>query len=249
MSHETPGPASRSSDLERTIQTFSELADDLVNAFVLPDFLGRVAREAVRLLPVDGAAILVARGQTMELVAATDPVIRRLEEMELAAGARPCVDTARDKSPRSTDLAELQQTWPLYAANLMAAGYRTVHAVQMRERDGVVGAMNFLSRRHGPLPDCDLQVCQALADLAAVAVVLDGHAHSAALARQLQHALESRIVVEQAKGVIAEHAGVEMTAAFGALRSYARARQTKLSTVARAVIERKIHPRDVLETD
>jgi AmiR/NasT family two-component response regulator len=109
--------------------------------------------------------------------------------------------------------------------------------------------MKLFSRSRAPLSACHMQVGQALADIAALAVVLRGRVEAAALAAQLQSALDTRVVVEQAKGVIAQHAGVDMGAAFTALRSYARDRRTRLSAVAGAVVDREIHPRDVLKGD
>jgi hypothetical protein len=148
-----------------------------------------------------------------------------------------------------TDTAGLEQTWPAYGSAFREAGYRAVYARPMREREKPIGALNLFIDSRPPLSDCDLQLGQALADIAGLAVVQHGRADSAVLAEQLQHALTSRIVVEQAKGVIAEHAGIDMATAFTALRSYARARQVKLSAIARAVIDREIHPRDVVQTD
>jgi hypothetical protein len=248
MSDDTQGLGVGNADVGRIIQTFSGLADSLVHEFDLSDLLGRVVREAVRLLPVQGAAILVHRDRGIELAAASDRTVRRLAESELAAGSGPCVDAAGDKDPRSvTDRAVLERTWPSYAAAFAAAGYGTVHAWPMQEREHPVGALNLFSGSASGLSDCELQLGQALADIAALAVVQHDRVYSTARAEQLQHALSSRILVEQAKGVIAEHGGVDMATAFTALRAYARARRTNISAISRAVIDREIHPGEVLE--
>jgi hypothetical protein len=245
-----PHPGARTADVEQIIATFAAIADILVHEFDLADLLGRLVHEAVRLVPVQAAAILVDRDAALELVAASDSTVQRLEEQELADGSGPCFDAARDKDPRSvTDIGVLEQTWPAYASRFVAAGYRAVYARPLRDNEEPIGALNLFSATGSPLSDCDLQLSQALADIAAVAVVQQGRADSAVLVEQLQQALSSRIVVEQAKGVIAEHAGVDMATAFAALRSYARARQVKLSAIARAVIDREIHPREFTETD
>lgn len=250
MSGDTEEPDSRTADVEQIIETFAALADILVHEFDLDDLLGRVVEEAVRLVPVQGAAIIVERANTMTLAAASDPTVRRLEELELAVGSGPCVDAAHDMNPRSvTDTAELEQIWPTYGSAFVAAGYRALFARSLRENEQPIGALNLFSGSDAPLSDCNVHLAQALADIAALAVVQQGRADSAALAAQLQEALNSRIVVEQAKGVIAEHAGVDMATAFAALRSYARARQSKLSAIAHAVIAREIHPREFVDPD
>jgi hypothetical protein len=252
MSDDAQGssPEARAADVEQIIATFAALADALVQEFDVADLLGRVVSEAVRLVPVQAAAILVERGDDLELAAASDSSVRRLEEQELVQGSGPCVDAARDKDPRAvTDTAVLEQTWPTYGSAFVAAGYRAVYARPLRDNEEPIGALNLFSASGAPLSDCDLRLAQALADIAALAVVQQSRANSAVLVEQLQQALSSRIVVEQAKGVIAQHAGVDMATAFTALRAYARERQAKLSAIARAVIDREIHPREVLKTD
>jgi AmiR/NasT family two-component response regulator len=116
----------------------------------------------------------------------------------------------------------------------------------MHLRDDVIGSLNLLRAEPGPLPATDLVAAQALADVATIGILQ----HRAAeehrlLAEQLQYALNSRVAVEQAKGVVAEHAGVDMDGAFGALRKYARDRNQRLVDVAHAVVERRIAPGDV----
>jgi hypothetical protein len=252
MSGDTQGsePELRTADVERVIATFASLAETLVNEFELADLHGRVVSEAVRLMPVGAASILLNRNGALELAAASDATVRRLAELELADGAGPCVDAAGDPNPGSvTDVAALASTWPAYGSAFLEAGYRAVHARPLREREKPMGSLNLFSGSRSPLSDCDLQMGQALADIAALAVIRHRQADSAALIEQLQTALSSRIVVEQAKGVIGEHAGVDMATAFTALRSYARAHQVKLSAIARAVIDHEIDPRDVLESD
>ena len=251
MSGDTQGSEpGRAADVEQVIKTFAALADSLVNECDLADLLGRVVGEAVRLLPVQAAAVVLQRDDVLELAAASDSTVRRLVELELVDGSGPCVAAARDQNQGSvTDLETLESAWPSYASAFAAAGYRALHARPLREREAPIGALSLFSGSRSPLSDCGLQMGQALADIAALAVVQQGRADSAAVVEQLQHALASRTVVEQAKGVIAEHAGVDIATAFEALRSYARARQVKVSAIAGAVIDRQIHPRDVLGTD
>jgi GAF domain-containing protein len=240
-------PDTDAANVGRIIQTFSTLADNLVHEFDLTDLLGRVVAEAVRLLPVSGAAILVNRDNALELAASSDPELRALEEVALVNRSGPIVDAAHDPNVRAfTDMATLEGMSPSYAAAVKAAGYTAVYAMPLREREGSIGALHLFGDSGSPLSECDLQLAQALADIAAVAVVQHEQADSAVLAAQLQQALDSRIVVEQAKGVVAEHAGVDMATAFTALRSYARDRQSKLSSIARAVIDHEIRPDDVL---
>ena len=114
---------------------------------------------------------------------------------------------------------------------------------RVEEHGEVIGSLNLLRAEPGALPPTDLVAAQALADVATIGILQ----HRAAelhrlLGGQLQYALNSRVAVEQAKGVLAEHAGLDMDGAFVRLRKYARDRNQRLVEVAHAVVERKLPP-------
>jgi GAF domain-containing protein len=142
-----------------------------------------------------------------------------------------------------TDLARPASPWPRFAAKALAAGFRSVHALPLRLRGTVIGALNLFHAESAEMPTADIEAAQALADVATIAIL----AHRASLEaqvvnQQLHHALNSRIVIEQAKGMVAERAGLNMEQAFSALRTYARDHNLRLAHVAGSVIDGTLAP-------
>ena len=139
-----------------------------------------------------------------------------------------------------------QHRWPVFAAAALSAGFRSVAAVPLRLRTETIGALNMFQVAPHPMPLNDRRLAQALADVATIGILQRRSTHrSALMAEQLQHALNSRIVIEQAKGVLAERNGVDMDAAFTALRRYARNHNRKLSELAMDVVRGEIDPTTV----
>jgi GAF domain-containing protein len=137
----------------------------------------------------------------------------------------------------SDDLTLDRERWPLFVPTALDAGFRSVAAVPMRLRDQTIGGLNMFNARPEPMPDEDRRLAQALADVATIGILQRRSTHrSNVLAEQLQHALNSRIAIEQAKGVLAERSNISMDEAFGALRGHARTQNLKLTDVALAVI-------------
>lgn len=136
------------------------------------------------------------------------------------------------------DLATANGRWPSYTADARAAGYVAVHAVPLCRDDEVIGALTLLRRRIGAVATADARVARAIADLSAIGL-LQARAlrRQSELAEQLQHALNTRVIVEQAKGVLAERLGLTMTAAFNALRGYARSHNTRVSDLALSIVD------------
>ena len=147
---------------------------------------------------------------------------------------------------RCDDLERALARWPRFAPEALSAGFRSVYALPLRLRDQVIGALNLLRAQPGVFGDSDVVAAQALADVATIGILQ----HRAAdeyrlLAEQLQYALNSRIVIEQAKGVLAEHARVDMDSAFAALRRYTRANNRRLADTAAAVVAGRVTPEAV----
>jgi GAF domain-containing protein len=141
------------------------------------------------------------------------------------------------------DLATPPSRWPRFAAETLAAGFRSVQSLPMRLRGTVIGALNLFQVGTGEMPRADIEGAQALADVATIAILQHRAALEAqVLNQQLQHALNSRIVIEQAKGMVAERAGLNMELAFSALRTFARNHNQALVDVARAVIDGSLAP-------
>ena len=191
------------------IRAFVELADTLVDGYDVIDLLDRLAGYCVELL-------------------------------QLQADQGPCVECFRTATPVSVaDLSETTRRWPRFAAALADhESYRSVHALPLRLRGEPIGALNLFHRQPGPLPPADLALAQALADVATIGILSERAINRGeVLNEQLQNALNSRVIIEQAKGVLAERGSLGMDAAFDRLRGYSRHHNLKLSDVGRQIIE------------
>lgn len=230
-------------------QSFIALADTLVDDFDVVELLDRLVTDCVSLLEVSAAGILLLnQDRILEVVASSDEASRLMEVFQLESHSGPCVDAVMTGEPVAmTELADLQQRWPAFGRAVEGVGYTAVYALPMRLREQVVGALNLFDAPGPGLSQFDQRLAQALADIATIGILQQrALVRSSNLAEQLQLALSTRITVEQAKGVLAEYGGVDMGAAFEAIRSFARAHRVKLSTVARMLITRELAPGEVL---
>jgi GAF domain-containing protein len=222
-----------------------ELADTLVADFDVVELLTRLADCCVEVLDV-GAAGLMLAGPDGELrvMASSSEAMRLLELFELQAKEGPCLDCYRSGAPvLEADLAVIGTRWPHFAAEALAAGFRSVQALPMRLRGTVIGALNLFGADPAEMQRVDIDSAQALADVATIAILQQRKSHQAqAVNEQLQHALNSRIVIEQAKGMVAERESLNLHAAFSALRTYARNHNLRLVEVARAVVDGSLGP-------
>lgn len=226
-------------------QRFVSLADTLVDDFDVVELLDRLVTYCVDLLDVSAAGILLAnRDGTLEVVASSDEASRFMEVFQLQSQSGPCIEAVRTgRSVIYTDLAELRDRWPAFGRAVEDVGFDAVYALPLRLRDNKLGALNLFGARQHQLSEFDTRLAQAMADLATIAILQQRSLEKASLlAEQLQQALDTRISVEQAKGVIAEYGGVDMSAAFEAIRSYARHHRQKLSGVAATLVSRELDP-------
>ena len=224
---------------ERLTRTFVELTDSLVDRFDIVDLLTLLAERSVEIFDIDAAGLLMSdsRGE-LRLMAATSETIELVELMQLQADQGPCLDCFRGGAPvLVADLGGSAERWPRFVPEAMTAGFSAVHALPLRLRGKVLGALNLFRTTPGGLDHADATAAQALADVATVAL-LQHRAVSEAqtLAEQLQDALNSRVAIEQAKGVLAAQADLGMDEAFLQLRGYARAHQRLLTRVAEDVV-------------
>ena len=221
-------------------ETFVELTDTMVADFDVIDFLHVLTDRSVQLLDVSAAGLLLAdpRGE-LRVVAASSEAARLLELFQIQNDQGPCLDCFRAGQPvDSGDLAAAGQRWPRFAPAAQQAGFAAVQALPMRLRDQVIGALNLFRASPGALPPADVRVGQALADVATISLLHErSMRHSDTLNEQLQAALNSRVIIEQAKGKLAERLGIDMTQAFSILRSYARNRNLRLAELAQAFID------------
>jgi transcriptional regulator with GAF, ATPase, and Fis domain len=221
-------------------RTFVELADTLVADFDVVELLTLLTDGCVDVLDVGAAGLMLAAPEgDLRVMASSSEAMRVLELFELQSQEGPCLDCYRTGQPVvNQDLATVNGRWPRFAAEALAAGFHSVHALPMRLRGAVIGALNLFHIEPGEMRQADVVAAQAMADVATIGVLQHRAALEAqVLNEQLNHALTSRIVIEQAKGIIAEREGLNMEQAFSTLRNHARHHNLRLLDVAGDVID------------
>ncbi len=216
-----------------------EMADTLVDDFDVIDFLHVLTERCVQLLGVSAAGLLLTDGQdTLQVVAASSERTRLLELFQLQTDEGPCVDCFRTGQPVSVADLSSAGKWPSFTAAAAEIGFAAVHALPMRLRTEVIGALNFFDVSPGALDVDKLRIGQAMADVATIGLLQQrAISQRDALTDQLQTALNSRVLIEQAKGIVAERLHLDMAAAFTLLRGTARSHNRRLSDLARAVVD------------
>ena len=223
----------------RLTDVFVTLADTLVTDFDVADLFNDLADACVELLEVSAAGLMLVdpRGQ-LRVMASSSERSRMLELMEIQNDEGPClVCHATGVAVIVDDVAVDQERWPTFATQALGLGFRAAYALPMRLRDETIGALNLFHQDSGAVTQAALRVGQGLADIATIAILQRRALQRGfELNEQLQEALNSRIVIEQAKGVLAERLKSDMPTAFAVLRGYARRTNSRLSDVARAVV-------------
>ncbi|HVA04950.1 MAG TPA: GAF and ANTAR domain-containing protein [Acidimicrobiales bacterium] len=229
-------------------RTFVELADTLVADFDLIDFMSVLVERCAELLDTAevGLALAAARGE-LRVMASSSERMRALELIEFQNDEGPCRDCLLSgERVLNVRLDQAEDRWPRFAPQARESGFQMVHALPLRLRSDVIGAMNIFSPGLVELSGEDVNLTQALADAATIGILQERAVkHGTDLAGQLQGALNSRIVIEQAKGIVAERRHVDMDEAFALLRSYARSNRKQLSDVARAIIDHSLAPAEL----
>jgi GAF domain-containing protein len=218
--------------------TFVELIDTLVDDFDVIDMLTVLTSRCVQLLEAAAAGILLADPSGhLRVMAASTEQIELLELFQVQNQEGPCLDSFRTGEVIVAADLETGSKWPRFAAEAVAAGYPSVCAVPLRLRDAVLGGLNLFMTEPVALSRSDVDLAQALADVASIAILQDQAARDAADRQAgLQHALNSRIAIEQAKGMLAEYGGVDMDEAFNRLRRFARNHNRRLTEVAESLV-------------
>jgi GAF domain-containing protein len=230
---------------ELLVETLVTLADTLVDTYDLIDFMQTLAERCVEILDVSEAGIMLADADgNLRHVACSSEEMRLVELFELQVGEGPCFDAYSTRAAViCASLKDTQERWPLFAPHAQESGFASVSAVPMRLRTEVIGALNLFSTRNSALDDHDLAVAQALADIATIGILQQRAIHdSRAFSAQLESALDSRIVIEQAKGIVAERNRVDVDEAFQQIRRFARNNNRLLSETAREIISGALLP-------
>ncbi|HEY2877158.1 GAF and ANTAR domain-containing protein [Nocardioides sp.] len=224
---------SRLSDL------FVEVADTLVDDFDLIDFLHHVATNAAEITSSTAVGLMLDdHAGNLRFMAASSEDARLLELFQLQNSEGPCLD-AHDTGEEVADIVieESMERWPVFTPRAIELGLRSAHCFPLRLRDQVIGAMNTFRADASPMSQEERRVARALADLATIGLMQERALRRAEeLTEQLQFALNSRIVIEQAKGAVARTLEIGVDDAFGVLRAYARQHRLRLTDVARNVV-------------
>lgn len=230
----------------RLAEVFVEVADTLVDDFDVIEFLELVTRHTAEISQAASAGLLLADPHgRLQYMASSAESVRLLELFQLQYQEGPCLDCFRTAAPVvNTDLSEAEGRWPHFAPRAVAAGFQSVHAFPLRHRRRVIGALNLFSTDTGRFEDTDVRIIQSLADIATIGLLQERDIRSAEiLTEQLQSALNSRITIEQAKGVLSRTHHIDVDAAFERMREYSRRNHHRLSDVARAVVtDPGLHP-------
>jgi GAF domain-containing protein len=228
------------------VRSLVEMADTLVDDYDVVDLLTGLTDRCVTLLGVSAAGVMLASPSgSLGLVASSSEAMRLLELFELQEQEGPCLDAFRSGGRvGQEDLQAGSGRWPLFCAAAVRAGFQSAVALPLRLREVTLGALNLLSTTRSPIGEADIIVARAFADLAALSILQHRASTEAQrLNEQLSAALSSRIIIEQAKGVISERAGLDLAEAFARLRGYARNANLPLTEVARAAVNGTLDPR------
>jgi GAF domain-containing protein len=221
------------------VATLVELADNLVDNFDVIDVLTLLADRCVQAVDVDAAGVMLAApGGELQYVASSSDSMRILELFQIQANEGPCVDCVRTGEPIiNYELADPDERWPHFSPRAIELGFHSVHCLPMRLRGRTIGALNLFRRDLGALNDEDITIAQGMADVSTIAILQHRSSVDAiTLNDQLSRALNSRIIIEQAKGMVSEAGQISMDDAFERLRTHARNHNLGLTAVAGSVV-------------
>ncbi len=235
---------------QRIVETFVELADTMVDEFDVVEFLHRVVERSVVLLGCEESGILLADASgALRVMASSSERAEALELLQSQNDEGPCFECFHRGAPVfSEDLTNDIGRWPKFAPAALQRGFGSVQAVPMQVRGETVGALNFFRGEVGRLAEEDIRLGRGMANIAAVALLQERSVREAhGVVAQLQGALSSRVIIEQAKGLLAERAHISVDIAFVRLRDYARQHNRRLSDIAHELIDGQIDVAGLLD--
>lgn len=228
---------------DQLVGAFVTLADSLVDDYDVVDVLQGLIEECVTLFDAAAAGILLLSPTGhLEVIVSTSERSEFVGLMQLRVGEGPCVEAVDTGLVVSVaDIDEVSDRWPAFASDARQSGFASIHAIPMRLRDSTLGSLNLFRDRAGPLNVPDAVAAQALADVATISILQQRVIEQSEVAQsQLQRALDSRVVIEQAKGYLAQRRDIDMDAAFTLIRGYARSTRTRLGQIATDVVEGRL---------
>lgn len=223
---------------DRLVDAFVALADTLVTGYDVVDFLDNLLGVARTLLPVDAGGVLLHHDGRLQILASSSEDTQTLELFELQNDEGPCMDVYRTGEVLVISrLDQYHERWPKFVPRALDLGFRAAYAVPLRLRDDRIGALNLFARSVATFTARDIKAICGLADVTAIGILQERAISDRDLVvGQLQRALDSRVVIEQAKGRVAEHLGIGMNDAFAALRDHARSTGARLHQIASDVV-------------
>jgi len=225
------------------VGTFVAMADSLVDDYDIVDLLQRLVEDCILLFDASVAGILLLSGSgELEVIVSTNERSEFVGLMQVRAGEGPCVEAVTTGRVVSVeDLAAMADRWPRFAADARRGGFASIHAIPMRLRSSTIGSLNLFRDQVGEIDGDDAAAAQALADVATISILQHRLAEESALTQlQLQRALQSRVVIEQAKGFLAQRKDIATDAAFDLIRTHARSTRTRLGDIAKQVVAREL---------
>jgi GAF domain-containing protein len=225
------------------VDAFTKLSDTLVVGYDVVDLLQTLVETCHEILDISAAGILLADADgRLEVVASTSEESKLVEVMQVDAEAGPCMECFTTGIPVLVpDIDVDSSRWPAFHDEARKQDFSGCFALPLRLRDDVIGTLNLLRQEPGPLADIDIRAAQALANVATIGILHERSlSDSEAVRVQLQHALDSRIVIEQAKGFVSHKNGVSPEEAFQLIRTFSRNRGQRLSDVARGLVEQTL---------
>jgi GAF domain-containing protein len=223
-------------------RAFVRLADTLVSDFDIVEFMHSLSADSVEILGAAAAGVMLTDGRgSLRLIASSEERMRLLELFELQGAQGPCLDAFSSGRSLQASAADSRIRWPVFAAHAAEVGFQRMCAVPLRVRADIIGALNVFRGSDEPFSEDEMEIAQAMGEVAAIALIQERALRERSLLTgQLQAALNSRVVIEQAKGMLSEYLNVTVSDAFELLRTYAREHNRKLSDVAGGVVDRTI---------
>ena len=221
-------------------EAFVGLADSLIDDYDVAELSHRLIEHCVALLPISAAGILLSDQQdVLRATSASTEQTRNILQFQLDVGEGPTIECFRTgQEVAVVDLLDDGNGWANFGAQAYEIGFRAVHAVPLRLRAQTIGALTLFRTEPGPLPAEDIGIGRALVDVATIGILQErAVSQRTMLVDQLQFALNSRVIIEQAKGILAERNKVDMGEAFTMLRGHARNHNRRLSEVAAGVVD------------
>jgi GAF domain-containing protein len=230
------------SDERSTLDTFVELADSLTNDYDVSEFLTVLVERCAEVFDAACAGVMLESPEgVLRLAAGSSTEMKDLEQAEIDNEDGPCHEAYRTGEPvvaDDLDHSDVAERWPSVVDHMRRLGLKAVYAFPLRLRDDRIGALNMYRTAPGKFAADDIRLAQAFADVATIGILQERKVTSAELrAGQLQHALDSRLVIEQAKGLVSAQLGISLADAFDAIRRHARSNNRTIHDVAHSIVD------------